>query len=261
MIIGNPWEPKEIIVHNKVKNDPITLSIIGQCPEVPTTYVSNGTPTSIVRASNVLTKRPDSMLDRIIAGKQVLFIAPASNDTVDMFSMPDDRILSPHFNRLKLASNGCYYQCDWCYLKGTYRAQQPYITVRAEYDKIIDQVKKKIEWSEGPLMFNSGELADSLSLEHLTGAARTFIPMFGSTENGYLFMLTKSDNVDYILDLQHNGHTTLAWSINNAYVSRKFEIGAPSFERRLIAAKKVKEAGYPIRIRLDPIVNSKTFSL
>ena len=67
-------------------------------------------------------------------------------------------------------------------------------------------------------------------------------------------MLTKSDNVDAILDLPHNGHTIIAWSINNEKVSRKFEIGAPGFERRLEACRKVQEAGYPVRIRLDPIV-------
>ena len=67
-------------------------------------------------------------------------------------------------------------------------------------------------------------------------------------------MLTKSDNVDDILDLPHNGQTIIAWSMNNTMVSQKFEIGAPSFERRLAAARKVQEAGYRVRIRLDPIV-------
>ena len=79
-------------------------------------------------------------------------------------------------------------------------------------------------------------------------------PWFGKTENGYLFMLPKSDNVDAILDLTHNGHTIIAWSINNEKVSQKFEIGAPSFERRLETSRRVQEAGYPVRIRLDPIV-------
>lgn len=37
-------------------------------------------------------------------------------------------------------------------------------------------------------------------------------------------------------------------------VSRKYEIGAPSFDRRLEAAWKVQQAGYPVRVRLDPIV-------
>lgn len=67
-------------------------------------------------------------------------------------------------------------------------------------------------------------------------------------------MLTKSDNVNDILNFHHNRHTIIAWSMNNDRVSRKFEIGAPTFERRLKAARKVQQDGYPLRIRLDPIV-------
>ena len=59
-------------------------------------------------------------------------------------------------------------------------------------------------------------------------------------------MLTKSDNVDDILALPHNNHTIISWSMNNAEASRKFEIGAPTFERRLEAARKVQQAGYPV---------------
>jgi spore photoproduct lyase len=101
---------------------------------------------------------------------------------------------------LKLASNGCFYQCDWCYLKLTYRAAFPFITVRVQYDKIKRQIEKRLDEMNLSIIFNSGELADSLAMEHLTKAGREFIPWFGKTENGYLFMLTKSDNVDAILD-------------------------------------------------------------
>ncbi len=140
------------------------------------------------------------------------------------------------------------------YLKLTYRAVFPFITVRAEYDRIVRRIEKRLASSNGQVMFNSGELADSLTLEHLTGAARRFIPWFGKTVNGYLFILTKSDNVNDILDLPHNDHTIIAWSLNNEKVSRKFEIGAPTFKRRLKAAYKVQSSGYLLRIRLDPIV-------
>ena len=116
-----------------------------------------------------------------------------ATDVVDTFTMPDDRMICPHFDRLKLASNGCFYQCDWCYLKLTYRAAFPFITVRVQYDKIKEQLHKKLSQTTDPIIFNTGELADSLSMEHLTGAGREFIPWIGNTENGYLFMLTKSD--------------------------------------------------------------------
>lgn len=247
------WKPEEIIVNVRVKDDPVTKYLLQSCKGVPVRYVEDGRANTIVNASETLKGR-ETMLQKILAGKKVLYISPAGNDVVDVFTMPDDRMMCPHFDRLKLASNGCFYQCDWCYLKLTYRAAFPFITINAEYDRIKEQLRRRIKAVGGPVIFNSGEMADSLALDHLTRAGREFIPWLGQTENGYLFMLTKSDNVDDILDLPHNGHIVIAWSMNNAAVSRKYEIGAPSFQRRLTAARKVQEAGYPLRIRLDPIV-------
>jgi spore photoproduct lyase len=252
--MDNRWRPSEIIVHEKVKDDPVTGRIRAKCPGVPVRFVSKGTGAAVVDASQLLKASGKTMLQKILAGKKVLYISPAASGVVDTFYMPDERILCPHFRRLKLASNGCFYRCDWCYLKLTYRAAFPFITVRAQYDQILTQLQRALGASNSPLIFNSGELADSLALEHLTGAAKKFIPWFGSSKNGYLFMLTKSDHVESNLNLAHNRRTIIAWSLNGDFVSRKFEIGSPHLERRLLAAKKAQQAGYPLRIRLDPIV-------
>jgi len=253
MQINNQWQPQEIIINEQVKDDPVTLHIRKACPGVPCKYVSSGERNDIVKASVILSQAGCTTLDKILAGKKVMYVGPAE-DTVDTFTMTDYRLLCPHFDRLKLASNGCFYQCDWCYLKLTFRDVRPYINVKAQYDVIKKKLQWRINQSVEPVMFNSGELADSLTMEHLTRAGREFIPWFGTTSNGYLFMLTKSANVDDILELPHNGHTIIAWSINNAEVSRQFEIGAPSCEQRLEAARKVQAAGYPLRLRLDPIL-------
>jgi spore photoproduct lyase len=251
------WRPNEIIIHEAVREDSVTEYFLVRCKGIPVKLVENGDPRTIVAASDILCGAGNSMLQRILAGKGVIYISPASTTILDTFIMPDDRMVCPHFERLKLASNGCFYQCDWCYLKLTYRAAFPFITVRAQYDRIKGMLEKRLKEAKSPLIFHTGELADSLSLEHLTRGARVFIPWFGQTENGYLFMLTKSANIDQILNLPHNGHTIIAWSMNNEEVSRRYEIGAPSFGRRLDAASKVQAAGYPLRIRLDPIIPFK----
>lgn len=247
------WMPSEIIVHESIKGDPVTTHFLALCPGVRVKYVSSGNPREIVKISDVLNQAKGSMLEKILLGKQAVYISPAT-DVVDVFTMTDDRMVCTHFERLKLASNGCFYRCEWCYLKLTYRAAFPFITVRVQYEKIKEQIRKRLAESTAPVIFNSGELADSLSMEHLTRAGQEFIPWFGQCENGYLFMLTKSDNVEDILSLPHNGHTILAWSINNALISQQYELGAPSFEKRLLAARRVQEAGYRLRIRLDPII-------
>ena len=92
------------------------------------------------------------MLDKILLGKQVVYIAPAT-DSVDVFTMPDDRMVCPHFESLKLASNGCFYRCEWCYLKLTYRAAFPFITVRVQYEKIKEQLRKRLAAIERRRLF------------------------------------------------------------------------------------------------------------
>ena len=151
------WKPSEIIVHESVKDDPATIYFLGQCPGVRVKYVSSRIPKEIVKASEVLCQAKGGMLDKILLGKQVVHIAPAT-DVLDVFSMPDDRMVCPHFERLKLASNGCFYRCEWCYLKLTYRAAFPFITVRVQYEKIKEQLRKRLQHRKNRLFLILGSL-------------------------------------------------------------------------------------------------------
>ncbi|MGD0658969.1 MAG: spore photoproduct lyase family protein [Syntrophorhabdales bacterium] len=246
------WKPVEVLIHKDVRKDPVVLSIRNNLRDVRVDVVESGLPQDVMAASRTLGVRT-SLFNTITEGKKVLYVGPPG-DVVDDFSIPDGRMVCPHFARLKLASNGCFYRCDWCYLKGTYRANRPYITAHVEYPRIEQQLQGRLRNSPEPILFNAGELADSLSMDHVMKAAEHFISWFGRQKKGYLLLLTKSDNVDHILHLPHNRQTIVAWSMNAPAVSRQFEKGAPSFQRRLEAARKVQEAGYDVRIRLDPIV-------
>jgi len=246
------YRPDEIVVNKDVLDDPITQHILECCASVPVRIVKTNLSNDIIAASELLSSA-SSMADRIAAGKRVLALVTTVGD-IDLFEMPDPRMGCPHFMKLVTASNGCPFRCSWCFLRGTYRARQPYMAVHVRYDKLLERILCILRRSSETVLFNMGELQDGLALEHLICAAQTLIPFFGDLPNGRLFLLTKSDNVDAILRLRHGGHTTVAWSLNAPEVSREFEIGAPSFEQRIRAAQRVQEAGYPLRLRLDPIV-------
>ena len=151
------WRPREIIIHEKVRQDPVTIHILEQCEGVPVRYVGSGKYEAIIEASSILSRNGNSILDKVREGKQVLYIGPAMGREVDVFDIQDDRMMCPHFERLKLASNGCFYQCDWCYLKLTYRSARPYITVRAEYGRIKDQIQKRLNQSKTSIILKSTE--------------------------------------------------------------------------------------------------------
>ena len=250
------WRPSEIIINEKVREDPITKHILSLCSdiELPIKYVPDSKPETIKAASEILSREHDGVLSMITSGKLVMHITPASNSALGEFVMEDHRMMCPEFDKLVLSSNGCFYNCDWCFLKGTYRANQNYITVRVQYHNIKEMLAKRLTGATAPVMFDTGEMADSLAMEHLTKSAQEFIPWFAKQKNGYLYLLTKSTNVHSILKLPHNKHTIIAWSVNAPIVSTWFEIGAPKPYERLYAAKLAQKAGYPVRIRLDPII-------
>ncbi len=278
------WYPEELIIHKDANDYPETQEIIRRCQphlRYSIKYTSDGRSNFVKSKSEILREfikdekndvgkdenNEVPKIDSINAGKRVLFVMSAAKDEVEDFDASDSAFVCPTFKKIAYASNGCFFKCDWCFLKGTYGAQSPYITVRVPTDDIKNFVKDELARTENNVLFNAGELADALSLEHITGAARTFIPFFTQTKNGYLFLLTKSDKVDIILDdptikevlsdqsgKYNKDHIIFAWSINNDEVSAQFENVAPTSSQRLSAAKRVQDAGFRIRLRLDPIV-------
>jgi len=248
-----PWKPKMILIHEDVANDFVATNVIINCLDVPVEFVKSGNAEYLKKKFNSFYDTSVPMGNNINAGKELLYISPLGK-AVDPFKISDQRINCPEFCKINFAPNGCYYRCEWCFLKATYREMRPFITIRAQHGLLKEQILTYLRNLGKQIMFNSGEMSDSLSLEHLSMFGREFIPWFAELKHSQLFMLTKSDNIDYILDLPHRGYTTIAWSLNEPSVSRIFEIGAPTFERRLKAARKVQDVGYPVRIRIDPVV-------
>jgi spore photoproduct lyase len=66
--------------------------------------------------------------------------------------------------------------------------------------------------------------------------------------------LTKADDVDRLLPLTHNGHTTLSWSVNPQRVIDEFEANTPPLVRRIQAMKACAAQGYPVRAVVMPVV-------
>jgi len=249
------YRPDEIVVVKNAAEEPVTRRILDRCLGVSVRFAASNQARDIKAASSILSATT-GLAERVGAAKRVLALV-SSEGSVDAFTMPDARIGCPYFEKLVLVSNGCPYHCQWCFLQETYRDLFPFMAVRVRFDqvqkRILSFIRRPANRSR-TVIFNNGELQDSLALEHLTGAAKSFIPFFGEIPNGYLFLLTKSASMEPILRLPHNGHTILGWSMNAAEVSHEFEIGAPCLEDRPQAARRAQEAGYRVRVRLDSIV-------
>jgi spore photoproduct lyase len=161
-------------------------------------------------------------------------------------------VICPHFLELKWA-NGCAYDCAWCFLQGTFRftGKQPRQKDRL---KVKEHVSTFLNNGSLPELLNTGELSDSLLSEHSDDPfSRFIIPMFEAQKKHKVLFLTKSTNVDNLLKIEEHRNVIVSFSMNAPAVSKVWE-KAPKVEDRIEAAKKVSEAGYETRIRIDPMV-------
>jgi len=171
------------------------------------------------------------------------------------FPMKSTDVICPHFLELKWA-NGCYYDCAWCYLNGTFRfferGKNPHLK---DEDSIISHIQAFFKQWNKPTILNSGELADSLVFEgHPFSLSKDIIPLFKSQNRHKLLILTKSTNVEGVLDSNSQNTVIASFSLNAYPVATRWEKKTPHPRDRIEAAKRLFDAGYEVRIRVDPMV-------
>lgn len=213
------------------------------------------TPKSVVRP--IIHFKTYGQLD----GSRVTLVSRVNDGSIinrfDKTPPPDkaNDVVCPHFIELKWGY-GCPFDCAWCYLKGTFRFR-PERTRPAfkDYDKIELHTRQFLEEVTNPEVSNTGEIADSLMGEGLsTPFSKLIIPIFEEQDRHRVLFVTKSDNIRNLLEISAHNQAIVSFSLNAMEVARRWEIGAPSVTRRIEAGRKLHEAGYEVRIRVDPIV-------
>ncbi len=149
----------------------------------------------------------------------------------------------------------CPYDCQYCYLAGTPGVKySPTVKIFLNLQGILNQIDKVASQLTESTAFYLGKLQDGLALDPLTGYCRIMIPFFARHKLARLILLTKSANVENLLDLNHQGRTILSWSLNPPEICRDFEKNVPSYEERIAAMQKCADAGYPLRAVIMPII-------
>ncbi|RKX66573.1 MAG: hypothetical protein DRP41_01745 [Thermodesulfobacteriota bacterium] len=172
-------------------------------------------------------------------------------------------VVCPHFLELKWAY-GCPYDCAWCYLKGTFRMRKEGIKPAFKKREIIKSHLLSLfrEKKGGSEALNAGEIADSLMGEFGNNPFSKFITPLFETQNKYkLLFVTKGTNIKHLLDISEHKNTVVSFSINATPVAERWEYRAPSVYERIMAAKKLYEAGYTVRFRIDPMVPIENWQL
>jgi spore photoproduct lyase len=171
---------------------------------------------------------------------------------IHYFDKTPPGIVCPHFHILAHA-NGCPFACAYCYLRLTLR-HYPEPTVFSNTARLFQELRDWLLTQEDPAVLNAGELSDALAWDHSTMLSNNIVPLFAAQKRHKLLLLTKSVAINNLLEMEPTPQVIVSFSVNAPAVSIKYEPGAPPPLARLAAAKKLKAAGWEVRVRLDPLI-------
>jgi len=243
MDTARTFRPHTILLWRKVKRDAEARRIIEMFPEARVRIVERQRPVAIPGLSRDCA---------VVAGKRVLMIGETASFVRQFDGCLGAGVVCSPYAKLVPISNGCPYYCTYCYLAQVYRDYLPAIKMNVNHDRMFREIRRTIAKADGTVAFNMGEMLDSLALDHVSLLTQRLVSFFAGLSPGYLMLLTKSANVEGLLDVEPHRGVVVSWSLNSERMIEAYEVGTPSLDERIEAARRGQSHGYRIRLRIDP---------
>lgn len=153
----------------------------------------------------------------------------------------------------------CLYDCRYCFLQGMYRSAHYVLFVNYE-DFAEAVVAHAADAAPGePAYFFSGYDCDSLALEPVSGFVRFMLPVFERHPNAWLELRTKSTQIRLLLERPPLANCIVAYTLTPAPLAAAVEHRAPETAARLRALERLGAHGWPLGLRLDPLLHSPRY--
>ena len=147
----------------------------------------------------------------------------------------------------------CTMDCTYCIMQAY--LNRPNLRIFGNTEEMFQEAATELDAHPETLYrIGTGEFTDSLLLDPWTEFSRLVVPFFAARSNAVLELKTKTDHIDNLAGLDHRGRVVAAWSLNAPAIRRREESLTASIARRLEAARRCVEWGYPLAFHFDPMI-------
>lgn len=235
--------PKKVYVEKRSLDFPLTKRILKNVGPVPREVIDD--PQEVledIKASK----------DVIGSGKKYLLITRQRGEFVKPCPCTP-RYLGCNYFIVNIDLN-CPLDCTYCILQ--HYLTNPLITVYVNREDLWRQLDIFLHRNrQRTVRLGTGELGDSLALDHLTENSIDLVSYFRKKRNVIFELKTKTINIKNILKIEPTPNVVVAWSLNSLRIANEEEKGAPSVEERIDAARRVSERGFRTGFHFDPIIH------
>lgn len=228
----NPYPIHRLIIEEGVRENPLCENVRNALPELSPEYIR------------------DSSLDPLTTDSTTLILC--RNKGRFLKSCPGTKeYLCCKYNFLNIGLN-CPINCTYCILQIYLNTAS--LVIYINYQDLFDQITDALALDPSLIRVGTGELTDSLALDPLTGLSPMLIDFFSCQRKAFLELKTKSDHIDHLLNLDHQGQTIISWSLNPQSVMDSQEGLCAPLDARIEAAKRCQMRGYKVGFHFDPIL-------
>jgi spore photoproduct lyase len=235
----------DIYIEDACRESALARRVIARAPSlVPVSFVADGR----------LAARPlASVGDSFAAGKRRMVIMRRRSPFLMACPAGSAKFACCGYLVLTLASN-CPMDCSYCFLQ-EYVADNPGFQVYANSEDAFAEIEKLSRSAPARrFRIGTGELADSLAMDSLTGLSIDLVNFFAARENLTLEFKTKTDEIENLLTLDPRGRVLVSWTLSPRRVFETCEHRTASPTQRIAAARRVLDAGYRVAFHLDPMI-------
>ena len=210
---------------------------------VPVTYVAD--------PRNAL--RPLPVADPFDAGKRRIVVMKRRAPFLMACPAGSSKFACCGYLVLVLASN-CPMDCSYCFLQ-EHVANNPSFQLYSNFADCFAELERLAASAPGRhFRVGTGELADSLAMDSLTGISSDLIEFVRNREFLTLELKTKTDEIDNLLKIDPRSRVIVSWTLSPDAVWKSSEHRTASPSARIAAARAVLETGYRIGFHFDPMI-------
>jgi spore photoproduct lyase len=239
------YRPERVFIDVRSLDDPLTRNVLAKLGGVPRNVIRN--PAEKRAALAAILDAPDPMS----AGKKVLWL------TVQRGKFIKPCPCTPGYlgcNYVIINLNlQCPLDCSYCILQGY--LSEPWITLHTNIKDLWSELDEFLGRRKGrTVRIGTGELGDSLALDHLTGLSTDFLSYFRRRPEVVFELKTKTLNIANLLEIDPPENVVVSWSLNAEAMAQAEENGAPSVAGRRKAARELAGRGYRLGFHFDPLI-------
>jgi spore photoproduct lyase len=234
------FTPEAIVIERGCEDAPMVQRCRARAPQVPVVLIDDRRELAAPGAD-------------FAAAKRRLLLAPRRGPFLAHCPAGTRGLVCCNYLVLNLAAN-CPMDCRYCFLQ-EYLADAPALTAYVNPEAGLAEVAALLDRHPGrDFRVGTGELADSLALDPLTGLSGELVPFFAARPNALLELKTKTAEVDELVALDPKDRVVVSWSLAPPAAVALAEAGTAPVAARLAAARRVVAAGYKVGVHLDPVI-------